>query len=153
METAEMGDMQQAHDAHCVALEVSKPPEALLGAAVTFLRMHGVLTKGGLLRHAPGVSSLQYLHSVCVPLQCFLQLQPTHPTAWTLLGWAWEARGDADKAADAYVKALRSLEVILTSTTAIAGDGVQRARDTAQTALVSLLRLLVLEKGVAVWRA
>lgn len=142
-------DTRQAHDAYRVALEVSKPAEALLGAAITFLRLHGVLSKEAQFSSSPSLSSLQYQHAVCVPLLSFVQLQPIHPTAWTLLGWAWEARSRTHEAADSYLHALRALEVIV-SVAEVTEIGLQRANNMSSTILASLLRLLVLDKGRAV---
>lgn len=106
-----------ARDAYVAALEVSKPAEALLGSALAWLKVHGILTAEDRIVAASSVSldlvSVRY--EVEVRVAAYLRRRPIHPLAWEVLAWAQEVRG-------AFPQAQRSLHLGLLALNQIATD-------------------------------
>ena len=107
---------KSSHDAYVAALEVAKPCDALLGSALTWLKMHATtLAKNAGILHSvmDPVHALrtQVRHEVEGPLLRFLNRRPIQPLAWLLLAWCLEIRGALSHAHTAICTGVRALNI------------------------------------------
>ena len=104
-----------ALDAYQAALEIAKPTDALLGAAISWLKVHGLLQLDQL---APdkllSVLSSPFILSdlrfeVEERMKTCLRRRPCHPSGWALVAHLCEQRKDGPGAVEACKRALLSL--------------------------------------------
>jgi tetratricopeptide (TPR) repeat protein len=107
------------YDAYIAAVEVAKPADALLGIALAWLRVKGLLSPDALLSssfnllNTNRVSAIEVRHQVENRLCQFLHRRPVHPLAWSLLGWCYQYRSNWSKAIESYRQSLLSINHIL----------------------------------------
>jgi hypothetical protein len=92
---------------------VSKPTEAFIGKAISWIRACGVFDT----EDAKNLSRTEVIHNVEQPLLSYLRRRPVHPTAWYIYSWSLLFRGEYHKALIALNRGVWALEVIVTSTT------------------------------------
>lgn len=107
---------KSSHDAYVAALEVAKPCDALLGSALTWLKIHAsaLAKNAGILNSIMDpvhVLRSEVRHEVEGPLLRFLNRRPIQPLAWLLLAWCLEIRGALTQAHAAIRTGVRALNI------------------------------------------
>jgi len=109
----------EARAAHLSALEAVQRPEPLLGAALSFLRIHGLMHSVNVLVSPKAVRTVALVvairHAVVVPLHLYLQLHEPTPQVEAILSWAEQ------------VFMMQNTAEVVTAEAAKAGDGDETA--------------------------
>lgn len=122
-------------DAFNAAIEVSKPTEALIGAALSWWRLYSGLSAG-----LPGLTSdfsFGLRHEVEYRLRNYVKARPMQPTAWSLLAQALQLRGAWAQATEAAVQGLVALDSIAGSLLTVSLDPEIRTSVSARSAALT----------------
>lgn len=144
-----------AQDAYYAALEVSKPTDALFGAAVTWLKLHKYLDVDGLHLNShttPNTfEAIQIRYEVEMKMACCVHRNPINPLAWIILAWSLEIRGAFKDAADVNKNGILVLNIIAAN----AAKKVEKLTDKtieslnlAAIALISSLKRCCVNGGI-----
>ena len=115
-----------SYDAYAAAIEVAKPTEALLGSAISYLKLNKLLTDDGFLSITDDYTLgtlggnkflfpqvvINVRHEVEWKVRLYLQRRPIHPLSWAILAQACEVRGGIHDAISAAVNGLRASNTV-----------------------------------------